>query len=241
MTFRHLIGLGAFAVFVIAGCSQPAPETEPQARQTPIEHQEMASLVPVSTMAPVGEPTDGGTDDESDQDGFVPPFPKKMDFFSPPKVPVVVQETSELDDSDDLSEAGPVLDIEGAARKFALRGFVNVDGVKAIVLWDLEPLVVQEGEKVGPWEVTRIEPPNITLQLGEYERTWDLYARSGEQSPARSASRAPAQPTTETAPPPRRPMTREPTEPGGPSVPALPPLPALPQPPVPVTMPVPPT
>jgi hypothetical protein len=88
---------------------------------------------------------------------FVPPFPDRLELFEPPKR---AQSTVRRDD-----EGGETVE---------LKGFVNVDKPRVVLLIDgvIAP-IPEGGEKYGV-QVISIQPPNAVLQRGRSRWTATL-------------------------------------------------------------------
>jgi hypothetical protein len=55
-----------------------------------------------------------------------------------------------------------------------LKGFVNVDGLKALLLVDGNVVSVRPGEECAGVEVIEVAPPRVILQRGRLRWTEDL-------------------------------------------------------------------
>jgi hypothetical protein len=83
---------------------------------------------------------------------FEPPFADRNEIFLPP--------------SETIVEDNPR---RGGFRPLSLRGFVDVDGLQALIEMDGEINEVHEGDILSGIQVVRIAPPSVTLRRGQQE------------------------------------------------------------------------
>lgn len=83
---------------------------------------------------------------------FQTPFPLREDPFRQPRI--------------EQSRAGSTDSRDKTASPVALRGFVNVDGQRALLEIDDSLFAVSEGEEKEGVTVLEIAPPRVTLQRG---------------------------------------------------------------------------
>ena len=88
---------------------------------------------------------------------FQPPFPHREDLFNPPAKLAAAPERPES-----------VGDVK-------LRGFVNVDGVRALLVINGQITPTVAGQQYAGIDVIAIEPPQVTLQRGRIRWTERLY------------------------------------------------------------------
>ena len=134
------------AVVLVAGCGG-SPKFPTRMRPTP-----KASADLEESSAPAGETTAL----EQVLADFKPPFPDRTQLFQPPRNPT--------------GAAKPE-----AASPVALRGFVNVNGLKALLSVNGQTSPVQVGEQLAGVDVIAIDPPSITLQRGRIRWTEQLF------------------------------------------------------------------
>ena len=142
----------------------------------------MATVPTAHDSQPGGEEaTDGQTKDTQE---FVPPFPERIDLFSPPKVviPVVTKdaEPAEEQTEDVAPQTPPAL---------RLLGFVEVEGLKALLTVEGELQVVTIGDSVSGVEIIAVEAPIVTLKHGDNQFQLNLFQQewfhsAGDTSPA---------------------------------------------------------
>jgi hypothetical protein len=122
------------------------------------------SEVSTSDDAPLHAGAAGPLDEEREEERvevveFVPPYPERTDLFAPPKRPnleAVVRENGQ------------------SSASLVLKGFVNVDGPRAILLIDRNLATLAVGDEKFGVQVVSIEPPQITLQRGRERWTESL-------------------------------------------------------------------
>ena len=90
---------------------------------------------------------------------FVAPYPHRMDPFHRPDLHKLVEARG--------SARGDGADVR-------LKGFVNVDGLKALLLVDGNVVSVRPGEECAGVEVIEVAPPRVILQRGRLRWTEDL-------------------------------------------------------------------
>jgi hypothetical protein len=181
-----LLLLVAFA----GGCSKPAPSDVTVASSVP------ASEVrpPLDTAAGSTTPAETNTANDLQAEGedtFIPPFPENVDYFSPPEVvfPLVPDEPeAEVAEP----EPEPVAEVQQEDRVPAsnppppplrLVGFVEVDGLKALLSVDGKMTVTTIGDSVGGLEVLAVEPPAVVLKHGEEEICMNMFEQEWVHKP----------------------------------------------------------
>jgi|GEM_PF-4477999 len=163
-----LLALAALLLF--AGCSAAnAQQADDTKSDTPTvnEHTDVA----------------GGEDGESQPipAGFVPPFPKNEDFFTPPQLDAAL-----------VSNATKSADGTPQVR---LLGFVKIEGGEDRALVQIGTLtdVVEPGHVLQGVEVISLQEPTITLQFNGARWTVNMFdqalAASHDASSSRTASR----------------------------------------------------
>ena len=100
-----------------------------------------------------------GRTNEPAWDPFEPPYPQRRDLFQPPKVR-----------RSTTSGRGS----RGGSQRVQLKGFVNLDGIRAILVVDGETNTVAVGDVRDGLEVISIQPPRVTLQRGRVRWTETL-------------------------------------------------------------------
>lgn len=139
---------------ILLGCSQSAPAPK---RTPPAETK--LSTVPrpgKPLTAPTGsKPTESPA--PAEDTAFAPPFMERVELFLPPSRKHVAHNLP--------NDVGQVL----------LRGFVNVDQEKALLVIDGRLKALAVGEEVGDLKVILIERPVVTLQRGRVRWTESLY------------------------------------------------------------------
>ncbi len=106
----------------------------------------------------VAEPDDSTQPDVAAKP-FDPPYPGRTDLFAPPKKP----------DLETIARSGGRTN-----SSLALKGFVNVDGPKAILLIEGQLATLAVGDERFGVQVVSIAPPQITLQRGRERWTESL-------------------------------------------------------------------
>ena len=91
---------------------------------------------------------------------FEPPYPNRVELFLQPRMTkrVLAKRPGEISGSD-----------------VKLTGFVNVDGLCALLSIDGKIAAVKQGEERGGVKVLEIAPPKITLQRGRVRWTESLF------------------------------------------------------------------
>ena len=143
--------LSLVAILTLSGCSDAdRPSLTSAARA-----QTQAALEP-ATPAPVPEPVTV-PEAEAAAERFEPPYPDRQDLFSP---------AAKVADAPERPEtAGDV----------GLRGFVNVDGLRALLVINGRVTVTEAGRQYSGIDVVSIDPPQVTLQRGRIRWTEKLY------------------------------------------------------------------
>jgi len=150
------------ALAASAGCSNSPAETssdpaEPASnsnvemiqRAMAAARQNSAKAADEARPAPADEPT-------AAQDTFEPPFPDRHELFLPP------------------ASVDPEI-ASAASRRLngvMLKGFVRVDGLRALVDVGGELMTLKEGDEQSGVRVVSIQPPEATFQRGEQQ--WKL-------------------------------------------------------------------
>lgn len=143
--------LTLLAILAHSGCSDAdRPSLTSAARA-----QTQAAVGP-ATPALMPEPV-AVTEPELATEEFKPPYPDRHDLFSPA---AKVADAPERPDT-----AGDV----------ALRGFVNVDGLRALLVINGRVTVTEAGRQYSGIDVVSIDPPQVTLQRGRIRWTEKLY------------------------------------------------------------------
>ncbi len=96
---------------------------------------------------------------EAETATFVAPYPHRMDPFHRPDLHKLVQARG--------SARGDGADVR-------LKGFVNVDGLRALLAVDGNVVSVRPGEECAGVEVIEVAPPRVILQRGRLRWTEDL-------------------------------------------------------------------
>jgi hypothetical protein len=159
---RHLWILAVFGALCFAGCqsAEEAAVEEPAATPAPTA----ATAPEVAPAAPAaGEPTPAAAADaaaavaKAEEPPFTPPFPNRIELFSAPKRAV-----------------GTIRKDEEVGATVELKGFINVDGPRVVLLIDgvIAP-IPEGGEKYGVQVIT-IDPPSVVLQRGRSRWTAKL-------------------------------------------------------------------
>ena len=146
MFFAILNGLS------IVGCSQSAPLSSTSVAAARPEPQPSSA---VSAIAEIAETATSSA--PALAEAFEPPFPDREDLFNPSTKIAAAPERPET--------AGDV----------KLRGFVNVDGVKALLVINGQITPTVAGQQYAGIDVIAIEPPQVTLQRGRVRWTEKLY------------------------------------------------------------------
>lgn len=93
-----------------------------------------------------------------DEEAYEPPFPGRLDLFSPPKQGVRVAKQTTGDSSESV----------------ILLGFAKLDAPRAVLSVDRIIRPIAEGEEIGGVKVISISPPQAVLQRGRSRWTASL-------------------------------------------------------------------
>ena len=108
-----------------------------------------------------------------------PPLPESMDLFSPPTVviPVVTKEPELKTEPEPEVVEEPVEEERETTPPPPLRllGFVEVDGLKALLTVEGKLNVVTIGDSVSGVEIIAVEAPTVTLRHGTEEFQMNLF------------------------------------------------------------------
>jgi len=158
LTLAILLGL-----VCLPGCAESEPSTEQQQSETLVTPQdspkqqdsELADLAettqpidksPEKTEEPVTNPPSEPVQDST----YHPPFPNRTDLFAVPQ-----------------RQGGRRVAAEGAAfNSIALVGFVNVNGLRAVLSIDGLEMPIGEGDTRDGIEVISIQEKSVVLQRG---------------------------------------------------------------------------
>ena len=150
-----------FAVLVALACAATAgcgSQTASQAAAAPPPAPARADPPAPSSMA-------GGADVEAEDAFnprvFKPPYPQRRELFLPPQKPV---------DAAAVEQVG--------RPRVKLKGFANLDGLKALVSVDGVVSAVESGQFRGDVQVISIKPPRVTFQRDGHRWTESLYTPS---------------------------------------------------------------
>lgn len=143
----------------VCGCAQPAPENPSAGEASP-----PAELHGPRPDKPAQAAPKAGEQAESEQPApapeaqakFDPPYKNRVDMFQPPNRKHAVK------NSNSTSEV-------------LLRGFVNVDQPKALLVVDGKLRAMAAGEHFNGLELIQIDRPLVTLQRGRVRWTESLY------------------------------------------------------------------
>ncbi|MEX0714427.1 MAG: hypothetical protein WD278_18975, partial [Pirellulales bacterium] len=148
---------GALACAATAGCGS---QTASRAAAAPAPAPERAGPPAPSSVA-------GGADMEAEDAFnrralvFKPPYPERRELFLPPQKPV---------DAAAVEQVG--------RPRVKLKGFANLDGLKALVSVDGVVSAVESGQFRGDVQVISIKPPRVTFQRDGHRWTESLYTPS---------------------------------------------------------------
>ena len=98
---------------------------------------------------------------EADPSSFQPPYPQRENPFERP----------------DFNKMTPAKRAsEASGRKIALRGFIDVGGLKAVLEVDGQSAILSAGQSRGDLHVVEISPPNVVLQRGRIRWSETLFS-----------------------------------------------------------------
>jgi len=150
---KYVLVAGFVALLpILSGCSQigsgpSGPEDFPD--------DPTAESLPPGAMGPPGASQTATGQSASSAMGFKPPHPDRQNLFSRPHV------------------GGANGTVQGADVK--VRGFVNVNGVRALLAVRGKAFMMEEGQEKAGVKVVKIEPPKVTLQSGQTKWTISLF------------------------------------------------------------------
>jgi hypothetical protein len=174
------------------GCSKPASTDATVASSVPASEVRPPLDLNAGSLANPGTPAQ---DDSQAEGAFIPPFPENVDYFTPPKVvlPVLTREPEEKPEKPEPQpEPDPVVEVEQAESAPAsqppppplrLVGFVEVDGLKALLSVDGQLTVTAKGDSVSNLEVLAVEPPAVVLRHGEEEIRMNMFEQEWFHEP----------------------------------------------------------
>jgi hypothetical protein len=157
-----------------AGCAEsppadfaPATDVIPTARRvaaTPADHRlAVDPATDTATNSPQSSAADATTDSAADStageapaDKFDLPYPDRSQLFQSPKV---------------RRSAVAKRGTQENSQRVRLKGFVNLDGIRAILVVNGETTSLAAGDKSQGIEVISIKPPRVTLQRGRVRWT----------------------------------------------------------------------
>lgn len=90
------------------------------------------------------------------------PYPDRTNIFQEPDVQLVSRPN-----------------LEDEAAELRLKGFVNVNGRQALVMWNGRIRAVSEGDQLGDVQVIEIAPPQIRFQRGRVRWVESLHTLGG--------------------------------------------------------------
>ena len=122
-----------------------------------VPHAAAEAAVEPAPKAPLQE--DAKTKTSPEAATFTPPFPQRDELFQPPN-------------HKGLTKAQR----DEVRTEVVLKGFVNVDGTKALVSVNGKVAAMAVGDTQFGIEVVSIAPPQVTLQRGRVRWTEALYA-----------------------------------------------------------------
>ncbi len=178
------------ALIGASGCSQPAPLRGGQVAEQTAPSENPNSEPPASASGialPLEQPKPSDADEATIDSGdppaastsktFKPPFAGREELFLPP--------------TNAPAETAPPRSRSGVV----LKGFVNVDGLRALVLVDGQLRSLAAGESRDGLEVVALEPPSVTLR--REGRQWSD-SLLGEKRSEDGSEPPPVQAVTET-------------------------------------------
>ena len=110
--------------------------------------------------------------EEASSEGFQPPYPHRQDLFAQPNIQQLPQTARPREQSE-----------------VELKGFVNVDGVRALLQIDGDVTAIREGEAQSGVKVLTIAPPQVILQRGRVRWTIGLFDQTRASGRDYDASR----------------------------------------------------
>jgi hypothetical protein len=128
-----------------AGVEAAVPSERPEAEAANLAQDQ--STVPAAER--VAENAEGTSSAVAEAPRYEPPFPDRVDLFSPPRRQVSDAQSGETGE-------GSVM----------LLGFIRVDRERAVLAFDGQSISVAEGETQYGVEVVSIRPPAVVLQRG---------------------------------------------------------------------------
>ncbi len=141
-------------IALVAGCSG-SDDAEDSEEDAGVE----TTMVSTQPGGSDGEKSGGASDEAAEFGG---PFAENLNFFSPPKMIMSMEEDDEVDLTGDL----PPL---------RLVGFVGAAGDKAMVTVEGKMYIVTAGRRLSGIEIVSVESPKMALRWGETELTLDFY------------------------------------------------------------------
>ncbi len=152
--------------------SQPASFAEPVSELpgvVPTEQSVLQQPTTTQTADPSSPPT-GNTATNNDNPATAPSFT----LFAPPKIePAVVRQTESRDENETVR----------------LIGFVKVDKLKALLVFNGKMRAMETGDVYRQVEVVQIDPPRVTLQRGQERWITTLFDQPIVQQETPSALR----------------------------------------------------
>ena len=153
------------AAFAIASgaCTEatraPAPLQVRQVASRETDRPVAAHVEPAVMDKPSAAARPSGDDDTTTK--FQPPYSHRFDMFRRP-------------------DAGPgspdTREVEPGMTRVALKGFINVDGLHALLEIDDMLTALKVGDERGGIKIVEITPPQVILQRGRLRWTERLYA-----------------------------------------------------------------
>ncbi len=167
----HFATLTLATVLVFSGCSS-SDVAAVVPTETPATGP-LASTLPVVTAFELQE------DVVSADDATIAPFDENLDFFSPPKMLIPVD--------DDLTPK----DTQGKQPPVRLVGFLGRSGEKALLAVDDEVHLVTAGKHLNGVEIVRIQAPQVDVKWGESDYTLDFNRPAPREASDHKQQRSP--------------------------------------------------
>lgn len=175
MRFSHGTVPAVLALALLtAGCQDSAPDssetatapatsaTDVSTKKPPLTNKdsEKVAAKPSKSNSPKAEPANGAEARQKkppQAKPFEPPFADRVDLFAPP------------------SRAGKkVAKTDERSETVELQGFVNVDGIRAVLAINDVIAPIAQGEERFGIQVIAIQPPKVVLQRGRQRWTTTL-------------------------------------------------------------------
>ena len=153
---RHIVtfpALTACGFVMFLGCGNqtaPTPSAKSVAQPSVPEAEKQTNAKSGKKQATQRQPADAPPP-------FSPPFPNRSDPFKRPNFNQMVKTNS------------------ASQEDIKLRGFINVNGMQALLAINGRVQLVQEGERRQGVQVIKISPPNVILQKGRVRWTQRLF------------------------------------------------------------------